>query len=44
MKKKKTKIIEAKLKVKTQTILKINVLRDFNGYHKIIKAESIIMV
>ena len=44
MKKEKTEILKAIFKIKTQTILEIDTSEDFNGYHIIIKAESIIVV
>lgn len=42
--KKEAEITKAKFKAKSQTILKISALRDFNDYHMTIKAESIIIV
>lgn len=44
MKKKESKIIKAKFKAKTQTILETGILRDFNGYSITIKAESIMVI
>lgn len=44
LKKEETKIIETKFKFKTQTIIKIDVLKDFNSCHKIIEVESIRIV
>ena len=44
MTKNKTEIIKAKLKAKSQTILKTNPSRDFNSCCMTIKAESIMVV
>lgn len=44
MKKKETKIMEAKFKAKIQRILETGALGNFNSYHMTIKAESIIVV
>lgn len=44
MKKKKKEIMEVKFKVKIWTILETGILRNFNGYHMTIEAESIIVV
>lgn len=44
MKKEKTKIIEAKFKVKIQTILETSISKDFNNYHMTIKARFIMII
>ena len=44
MKKEKTEILKTIFKIKTQTILMIDISENFNGYHIIIKAEFIIVV
>ena len=36
--------MNAKFKVKTQTILETGAWRDFNGFHIIIKAEFIMVI
>ena len=38
------KIVKAKFKAKNQTIIEINISRDFNSCYIIIKAESIMVV
>lgn len=43
-KKKETKIIKTKFKAKTKTILKTNILEDFNNCHITIEFEFIIVV
>ena len=44
IKKEETEIIKAKAKAKTQTILKINISKDYNNYCIIMKTESIMIV
>lgn len=44
MKKEETKIIKTKFNAKTQIILEIDILRNFNSYYIIIEAKAIIVV
>lgn len=44
IKEKETKIIKAKFKAKTQTILETGILKDFNNCHMTIKVKFTIVV
>lgn len=44
IKKKEIEIMEAKLKIQTQTVVQKGVLRNFNSYYMTIEIESIIIV
>ena len=44
MKKEENEIMKAKFKAKTQTILEIGALKDFNGCHMTIEADSIMVL